>query len=80
VEDKKTENGAVMVKIKQIFVKTKNFSDWLLEQEKSIKIYVLLPDFYWDKENKEVRFRDKSLEEFEKKAMENPAGDISVMF
>jgi hypothetical protein len=80
VEDKKTENSLTMVRIRQIFVKTKNFSDWLLEEEKRFKIYVLLPNFYWDKETQEVRFRDKSLEEFEKKVTENPEGDISVMF
>jgi parvulin-like peptidyl-prolyl isomerase len=80
VEEKKTENGVEMTRIKQIFVRTKNFSDWLLAQEKKTKIYIPLYDFYWDKESQSVKFKDKTLEEFEKNLEENSAGDVSVIF
>jgi hypothetical protein len=80
VEEKKTENSVEVAKIKQIFVRIKNLSDWLLAQEKKTKIYIPLHDFYWDKESQSVKFKDKSLEEFEKNLEENSAGDVSVIF
>lgn len=80
LEDKKTENNTDMFKVKQIFVRAKNFSDWLLEQEKNIKIYVPLKDFYWDREAQAVKFSDRNLEDFENKLDENSSGDISVIF
>lgn len=80
VEDKKIENGLEMYKVKQIFVRTKNFADWLIEKEKNIKINVLLKDFYWDNENQIVRFKDDQLEKFENEIEENFPGDISVIF
>jgi hypothetical protein len=52
----------------------------LIEEEKNINIYIPLKDFYWDKERQEAMFRDKKLEDFERKLNENSAGDISVMF
>jgi len=79
-EDKKTENDVEMFKLSQVFVKAKNFSEWLIEQEKDIKIYIPLKDFYWDTEIQEVRFKDEKIEEFEKNINENSAGDISVIF
>jgi parvulin-like peptidyl-prolyl isomerase len=80
MEDKKTENGLEMFKIKQVFIKALNFSDWLMEQEKNTKIYIPLKDFYWDTKTQTVRFKDKKLEDFENNLNENSAGDISVMF
>jgi len=80
LEDKKTENGLEMFKLKQVFVKAQNFSDWLIEQEKNIKIYIPLKDFYWDNKTQLVRFKNKNIEEFENNLNENSAGDVSVMF
>jgi hypothetical protein len=80
LEDKKVENGVEMFKISQILVRTKNLSDWLMEQEKNIKIYVPLFDFYWDNEKQIVRFKNKELEDFEKNLDANSEGDASMMF
>jgi len=80
IEDKKTEDGIDKVKLRQIFVRSKNFGDWLLEQEKSYNIYIPLKDYYWDKNSQEVQFRSNDLREFESKLLENSPDDISIIF
>lgn len=80
LDDKKSENGEDKVKIRQIFVKKQVFGDWLLIQEKSIKISIPLKGFFWNKENGEVEFADSTMREFEKELQINSAGDASVMF
>jgi parvulin-like peptidyl-prolyl isomerase len=80
VEDKKTEDGVDKEKIRQIFVRQKNFADWLLEQEKSFNIYMPLRDYYWDKDSQSVQFKDQSMRDFESNLMKNSPDDISVLF
>jgi parvulin-like peptidyl-prolyl isomerase len=80
VLDKKSEADGDMVKIRQILARTQNFPDWLLAQEKKIKIYIPLKDFYWDKNEQAVKFNDPDLIEFEKNLDKNSPGDISVLF
>ena len=80
LEDKKIENDVEMFKLRQVFVKAKNFSEWLMEEEKNIRIYIPLKDFYWDTKNQVVRFQNENIENFENNLNENSAGDISVMF
>lgn len=80
LDDKKTENGIDKVKIRQVFVRTKNFGDWLAEQEKSIKIFIPLKDFSWNKEMGEVEFKNEDMKNFEENLDKNSIGDASVMF
>lgn len=80
VDDKKTEDGIDKIKIRQILVRTKSFADWLLEQEKSVSVYLLLNDYYWDKESATVKFKDASMNDFENNLDKNSAGDVSVIF
>ncbi len=80
VLDKKKENGLEMVEIRQIFVRIKSFDEWLLEQKKNINIYIPLKAYYWDKENAEVVFSEKEMQEFEEKELNNFSGDASVLF
>jgi len=80
VEDKKTEDGIDKVRLSQIFVKSRNFSDWLLEQEKGFKIYIPLKDFYWDKETQSVQFTSQDLKNFENNLEKNSPDDASVLF
>jgi hypothetical protein len=78
--DKKTEADVEKFRIKQIFVKTPAFSDWFFGQEKKIPVHILLKDFYWDKEQQLVEFRDPALRDFEEYLRNNFPGDISVLF
>jgi len=80
LEDKKTENNVDKVRLKQIFVRTRSFPDWLLEQEKSIKIYIPLKDFYWNKDGGNMEFKNNELKQFEENLDKNSPNDASVLF
>lgn len=80
VDDKKKEDGVDKVKLSQIFVKSKNFADWLFEQEKNFKVYIPLKDFYWDQKTRSVQFKKQDLRDFEGNLEKNSPDDISVLF
>ncbi|MFZ2226200.1 MAG: peptidylprolyl isomerase [Candidatus Moraniibacteriota bacterium] len=80
VEDQKTEGDVPKLKLKQIFVRTLNFSDWLFETEKKMNIHVLAKDLFWNKNNGQVEFRNADLKNFEENLSKNSPGDISVLF
>lgn len=80
LEDKKTENEEESVRISQVFARKKNFSDWLKEEMANYKIYIPLKKYYWDGNEKRVRFSDQKMEEYENKISENFQGDVSVGF
>ncbi len=80
VEDKKTENNVNVVKVSQIFVKTKSFSDWLAETEKKYRVTVFSREFQWDAQSQALEFRSADLRDYEKKMQDNPPNDPSVIF
>ncbi|MCX6761923.1 MAG: peptidylprolyl isomerase [Candidatus Moranbacteria bacterium] len=80
VEDKKTENGVDKVQLKQIFVRTNNFSDWLDKFVKSFNIHIFSRDMYWNKTDGQVEFKNNDLKDFENNLQKNSPGDISVLF
>ena len=80
VLDTKTEDNQDKVHIRQIFVRTPDFSDWLAEKEKNARIYIWLKDFAWNKETQEVEFNTSDMKNFEQKLQNDSTGDISVMF
>lgn len=80
VEDKKTENKVDMVKVSQIFVRTKSFSDWLSESEKKYHILVFSREFQWNNKSQELEFRSIDLRNYEKDMQDNPPNDPSVIF
>jgi len=77
IENRRTMNGEDQVEIRQIFVRTKSFADWLLEQEKNIKVYIPFKGLYWDKENGEVAFSNSELEKLEETMLQEDYGDAS---
>jgi len=80
VEDKKTENGIRMVKVSQIFVRTKPFSDWLAETEKNYHILIFAREFYWNSQTQAVEFRSQELQNYEKNEKNNVSNDPSMIF
>lgn len=80
IDDRKTEDNVDKIKIRQVFVRTKSFPDWLAEQEKAIKVFIPLKDYYWDKDAGAVEFAGQEMRDFEKNLNINSAGDISVAF
>lgn len=80
VEDKKTENGQDLVRIRQIFTPKKTFAEFLTEEMKKMNFSILIKDYYWDKEKARVEFKNQEMKDFEKEVIENSQGDISVIF
>lgn len=80
VTNTKTENEMPMFEISQIFIKTKSFSDWLLEMEKNRKIFIPLREFKWNGDFGQVEFNDNTMNEFEKNILKNSYNDPSVLF
>ncbi len=79
VEDQRNENGIEELKLKQIFIRTTSFSDWLADYEKNVNIHIFSRDFYWNKNNGQVEFKNNDLKNFEDNLMKNSPGDISVL-
>ncbi|MEF3691433.1 MAG: peptidylprolyl isomerase [Candidatus Moraniibacteriota bacterium] len=75
----KEAEGEKTYNISQIFFPKQSFSLWLSEKIKEVKVSVLIPDYIWNKETGMVEFKDKSMEDFEMKALENFQGDHSYM-
>lgn len=80
VEDKKTENEIPMIRVRQIFVRTPSFADWLFNAGKKFNIKIMIHNYIWNKEKQRVEFRDKTLQKFEEDLINNSPGDISVIF
>jgi parvulin-like peptidyl-prolyl isomerase len=80
VEDKKSENNSNLVKVRQIFVKTKSFSDWIAEKEKNINVCVLNRELRWNREKAQLEFRDGQMNKFEEDMIKNSSDDVSVLF
>jgi hypothetical protein len=70
-------NGEDQLEIRQIFIRTKSLSEWLMEKEESMKIIIPFKGLYWDKENGEILFSDNELSQLEEKMMQEDYGDPS---
>jgi hypothetical protein len=77
IENRRTVDGEDQVEIRQIFVRTKSFADWLLEQEKDIKIYIPFKGLYWNQETGSVEFIDGELKKLEETMLSEDYGDAS---
>ena len=80
LEEKKIEEGENHVRIRQIFVKTVTFGDWLLDQMKKYDVAVFLKDYQWNAEKARIEFKNKDMIDFESNLDVNSQGDPSVFF
>lgn len=80
VEDKKVENEINMVRLSQIFVRAESFSEWLQKIEKNHKIIILSREFFWNKEESSVEFKNEEMKKYENDLFQNPINDPSIIF
>jgi foldase protein PrsA len=78
LEEKKTDNGQDLVHLRQIFVKTPTFADWLKDQMKKYQVMVFLRDYQWNSSNAQVEFKNQDLKKFEENLDANSQGDPSI--
>lgn len=80
LEERKSEDGVDKVRIRQVFIPIKNFSDWLNQEERKLSFLVISRDFYWDKETQSIEFRQSNMRNFESNLQKNSNGDASMLF
>jgi parvulin-like peptidyl-prolyl isomerase len=78
LEEKKIDNGQDLVHLRQIFVKTPTFSDWLKDQMKNYPVTVFLRDYQWSSSDALVEFKNPDLKIFEANLDVNSEGDPSI--
>jgi len=76
VEDKKKEDGVEKVKLSQIFIRARTFSEWLLEKEKNVRILVLLRGMSWNGDGG-IDFTADDMRNFEANVKKESAGGAS---
>lgn len=79
LEDIKEVDGEKLFNISQLFFPKLSLAVWLDAEIKKMKVSVLLNDYNWNKDTGLVEFKDKSLDEFEKKALSTPSNDPSLI-
>ena len=79
LNDKKNKDGEELYDLSQIFFPKMTFADWLDKEIKRMKIEVLLVGYKWDNKNGVVEFKDEKMKEFEKKSLNNPQRDVSLI-
>lgn len=72
VEERKTENDADMVHLRQILVRKASFFDWLLGKEKGYQVFIPARGIYWDRDTATVKMTDDALNQFEEKLRAQP--------
>ncbi|MDD2766494.1 MAG: peptidylprolyl isomerase [Candidatus Moranbacteria bacterium] len=80
IEEIKTENEQNLYHLKQVFIQKKTFSDFLSEKMRMMSIFVLSPEYVWDKETARAEFTDESIRDFEKKMYENADNNTAFFF
>lgn len=66
LDDKRTEEGSELIKIKQIFCGKIIFTDWLEEEMKKMRIYIPMKEYSWNEDEAGVDFTSPDMIEFEK--------------
>lgn len=79
MESIKEVDGEKTYDISQIFFPKLSFASWLDKQIKEKKVMILLTDYYWDEKSGMVKFRDKKMEEFEAKSLNQAEKDASLL-
>lgn len=80
MEEKKTEGNEEMARIRQIFISKNSLAEWLEEKMKNVKVFVLLKDYYWNKRDLKIEFRNDDLKEFENTMLNTFQDDASLLF
>ncbi len=70
--------GKEEFQLRQIFIREKNFVDWIQEQKKQAKVNIFLREYQWNVDIGEVEFSNPKIKEIVKKVKEMSQGDPSL--
>ena len=79
LEDAREDNGTKMYEISQLFFPKTSFASWLDKKIKSMRVSVLLTEYAWNEKSGVIEFKDKKMEEFEKKSLNKAERDASLL-
>lgn len=77
VEGTREENGKKVYNLRQIFTRKPVYADFLAEEMKQMKVWVLDTEYNWNVETARVEFRDPSMQEFEKNLLKEKPGEAA---
>lgn len=80
VEEVKSENEKNIYHLKQVFIRKKTFADFLSEKMQGLSVYVLSPEYIWNKQTARVEFQKQEMRDFEKNLYEKIDGDAAFLF
>jgi len=66
------------VQLRQIFIHSKSFIDWIQEQKKQMRVDVFLKEYQWDKNTGEIDFSNPNLRKLVKTIKIKSQGDPSL--
>lgn len=64
LKEKKNEAGEELVSISQVFSPKDTFEEWLIGKLKDANVKVLSDDYFWDRENVTIEFKDEELRSY----------------
>lgn len=79
VEEVKNEKSKDLYRIRQIFARKETFADWLSEKMRGLSLWVLAPEYRFDRENARVEFKDAAWQKFEEELYKKANGDPSLL-
>ncbi len=77
VEDIREENGEKSYHLRQIFTRKPVYADFLSEEMKKMKIWVLDTEYNWNFETARIEFRDPTMRAFEKDLLKENPGEAA---
>jgi parvulin-like peptidyl-prolyl isomerase len=80
VEETKKEGDIELYRISQIFTKKELFSDWLDKEMQDMSVFILSPEYRWNKDDAQVEFKSESMHMFEKDMFKKSDGDAMLLF
>lgn len=79
IDEQKDEKEGRLYRIRQIFARKETFADWLSEQMKTLPIWVLAPEYRYDKETARIEFKDPVWQKYEEDLYKKASGDPSFL-
>ena len=80
LQEIKKEEGKTLYRISQIFTRKASFTDWLTKKMQEIPIYVLSPEYRFDKDKAQIEFKSENMRQFEADLFNKSEGDPLFLF
>lgn len=80
VEEIKKEDQKQLYRLSQIFARKETFADWLAGEMRKMSVWILSPEYRWNKGEARAEFKQQEMRDFEKTLFEKSEGDPTFFF